>query len=609
MIKKSRIIQVLWGGGIEYLKLIKELYILKRTHQKQKILYKQITQIFPELAYIPLKDCKDYKEALKLKLHLCYFLGEALIKTHKNWYKGSYLFLFKEFKQAKNNYTSIKEFLDTLSLYTTSLNPNIYENILNHIDFFTNKNYQENFHKLISLHKDYESLMNAILNNLDFVIKHFETIKEWLSSNEFKTRYRDENHPYPSLLDPNKLKDINEELNYHSIDANLAWELNLPLPDNYKFVYWCSHGTGGTAFLDFLSLLNISCVGTPIDDSDIISIFKNMYNFALNIRTDCKGIALRNYHHNDKFYFLLPKIPGVHIVRDPISMLKHYLSIVRPYREAKRYIKLDDNFNEICDTLVTIGGWSLNIDLPNLTKYILAHRLTTFHDAQLQKALVNTNEHFIIDMNDIVGSKTPETFKKICEFLSIDLSNRKIDWKQFERKIFNKNTSLLPLTLNIGYCDLFIIDKNWIRIMDSKIKLWNNWFTPWKKPPKGYCIEVTNQIIPKHKSDILDNIALYIEEDSYDAFLYNINLKKEIEIKIIELINSINKLKQRLKDEKMKETDVIRFMKENKTLRLECKKVIDEHLSYIKTHRPDIVKSWKYYKEFEKMCEELDGGS
>ncbi|MBC5858435.1 DUF2972 domain-containing protein, partial [Campylobacter jejuni] len=26
----------------------------------------------------------------------------------------------------------------------------------------------------------------------------------------------------------------------------------------------------------------------------------------------------------------------------------------------------------------------------------------------------------------------------------------------------------------------------------------------------------------------------------------------------------------------------------------------------IKQHRPDIVASWKYYQEFEKMCEELD---
>ncbi|MPO36336.1 DUF2972 domain-containing protein, partial [Campylobacter jejuni] len=24
-------------------------------------------------------------------------------------------------------------------------------------------------------------------------------------------------------------------------------------------------------------------------------------------------------------------------------------------------------------------------------------------------------------------------------------------------------------------------------------------------------------------------------------------------------------------------------------------------------HHPDIVASWKYYQEFEKMCKELDG--
>ncbi|ECL6442531.1 DUF2972 domain-containing protein, partial [Campylobacter jejuni] len=28
---------------------------------------------------------------------------------------------------------------------------------------------------------------------------------------------------------------------------------------------------------------------------------------------------------------------------------------------------------------------------------------------------------------------------------------------------------------------------------------------------------------------------------------------------------------------------------------------------HIKQHRPDIVASWKYYQEFEKMCQELDG--
>ncbi|MBF7067367.1 DUF2972 domain-containing protein [Campylobacter volucris] len=37
------------------------------------------------------------------------------------------------------------------------------------------------------------------------------------------------------------------------------------------------------------------------------------------------------------------------------------------------------------------------------------------------------------------------------------------------------------------------------------------------------------------------------------------------------------------------------------------KRLIDENISPIKKHRADIVASWKYYQEFEKMCEELDG--
>ncbi|EAL7903510.1 DUF2972 domain-containing protein, partial [Campylobacter jejuni] len=36
------------------------------------------------------------------------------------------------------------------------------------------------------------------------------------------------------------------------------------------------------------------------------------------------------------------------------------------------------------------------------------------------------------------------------------------------------------------------------------------------------------------------------------------------------------------------------------------KNILDKELVHIKQHRPDIVASWKYYQEFEKMCKELD---
>ncbi|MCW1341923.1 DUF2972 domain-containing protein, partial [Campylobacter jejuni] len=68
-------------------------------------------------------------------------------------------------------------------------------------------------------------------------------------------------------------------------------------------------------------------------------------------------------------------------------------------------------------------------------------------------------------------------------------------------------------------------------------------------------------------------------------------------------------LEERIELEKaklFKEEDVLNYFKENKELRLKLKNILDKELVHIKKYRPDIVASWKYYQEFEKMCEELD---
>lgn len=51
---------------------------------------------------IKLIDCLDYNEALKIKNYFSYRLGFALIKAHKNWYKGGYIkFWFDVYKLRK----------------------------------------------------------------------------------------------------------------------------------------------------------------------------------------------------------------------------------------------------------------------------------------------------------------------------------------------------------------------------------------------------------------------------------------------------------------------------------------------------------------------------
>ncbi|WP_270985715.1 DUF2972 domain-containing protein, partial [Campylobacter helveticus] len=34
--------------------------------------------------------------------------------------------------------------------------------------------------------------------------------------------------------------------------------------------------------------------------------------------------------------------------------------------------------------------------------------------------------------------------------------------------------------------------------------------------------------------------------------------------------------------------------------------VFDKEFTHIKANRPDIVASWKYYGEFERMCEDFE---
>ncbi|SUX11793.1 sugar transferase [Campylobacter upsaliensis] len=67
-------------------------------------------------------------------------------------------------------------------------------------------------------------------------------------------------------------------------------------------------------------------------------------------------------------------------------------------------------------------------------------------------------------------------------------------------------------------------------------------------------------------------------------------------------------LKQVIEDEKCKEIkilDVLQYFKVKPKQAKIYKEILDKELIFIKKERLDIVDSWKYYKEFEKICENL----
>ncbi|WP_181562934.1 hypothetical protein [Campylobacter hyointestinalis] len=83
------------------------LSYIKEIHQKNQKLYQEKIKANPSLKLPPLESYPDYNEAIKIKEHLSYKLGEALINADKS--KLGYLTLWfkckkitKEHKKAKN---------------------------------------------------------------------------------------------------------------------------------------------------------------------------------------------------------------------------------------------------------------------------------------------------------------------------------------------------------------------------------------------------------------------------------------------------------------------------------------------------------------------------
>ncbi|WP_456301338.1 glycosyltransferase [Campylobacter lari] len=84
-----------------YIRMPFVLSYIKDKHKQEQKIYQEKIKKDPSLKLPPLEDYPDYQEALKLKNHLSYKLGQALIKANKTWYKGGYVKMWFEIGRVK----------------------------------------------------------------------------------------------------------------------------------------------------------------------------------------------------------------------------------------------------------------------------------------------------------------------------------------------------------------------------------------------------------------------------------------------------------------------------------------------------------------------------
>ncbi|MGI7262332.1 DUF2972 domain-containing protein [Campylobacter coli] len=571
-----------YGGG--YIALFKKLYKIKKQHKKEQKIYQQTIQVFPQLKYPNLETCSDYEQALKYKFHLSYMLGEVLIQTFQNLHKGSMFKLAKNIKKANKEFKIFKEIFNNFA----KLSPNIIKIISKNKQAFLKE--LPRIQNILNIHQDYQPILDNIFHNFNYFIQKFNLIEEWLLSNDFNEKYKKENHPYPSLLDPKKLNDEKEKINYKNIPAELAWEINLPLPDNYEFVFLSAGVSGHAAMVKFLEDCNCRLFSKYSHrGNNIFGAYCDQYAFlnkkGFNILTFFEyGIV--DYKLKSKFIGLFnSKKRVLFLVRDPIERLKSRINHIAPNKFAIYDFNLNSNVKEIVNVKKYYSKNGIN-DFPDIN--ILENLLTfNFFCYKLLIDFFRKSHIFYIDMEEI---KPAKAFDTMCVLADKFGFKRPVDKINFSHIVFDDTIGYFPMRLHVE--DMIIIITTLLRAKQMR-------------QSKEY-INFTKEFFDKPLK--YENLGIFLKPQEFgrlkqDSKLFDVTKRY--------LNNFIEALEERIDLEKaklFKEKDVLNYLKENKELRVKLKNILDKELVHIKQHRPDIVASWKYYQEFEKMCKELDDG-
>ncbi|EAI0715121.1 DUF2972 domain-containing protein, partial [Campylobacter jejuni] len=558
-----------------YIALFKKLYKIKKQHKKEQKIYQQTIQVFPQLKYPNLETCSDYEQALKYKFHLSYMLGEVLIQTFQNLHKGSMFKLAKNIKKANKEFKIFKEIFNNFA----KLSPNIIKIISKNKQAFLKE--LPRIQNVLKIHQDYQPILDNIFHNFNYFIQKFNLIEEWLLSNDFNEKYKKENHPYPSLLDPKKLNDEKEKINYKNIPAELAWEINLPLPDNYEFVFLSAGVSGHAAMVKFLEDCNCRLFSKYSHrGNNIFGAYCDQYAFlnkkGFNILTFFEyGIV--DYKLKSKFIGLFnSKKRVLFLVRDPIERLKSRINHIAPNKFAIYDFNLNSNVKEIVNVKKYYSKNGIN-DFPDIN--ILENLLTfNFFCYKLLIDFFRKSHIFYIDMEEI---KPAKAFDTMCVLADKFGFKRPVDKINFSHIVFDDTIGYFPMRLHVE--DMIIIITTLLRAKQMR-------------QSKEY-INFTKEFFDKPLK--YENLGIFLKPQEFgrlkqDSKLFDVTKRY--------LNNFIEALEERIDLEKaklFKEKDVLNYLKENKELRVKLKNILDKELVHIKQHRPDIVASWKYYQEFE----------
>ena len=436
--------------------------------------------------------------------------------------------------------------------------------------------------------------------------------EKWLNSQEFKEKYLDTKHPFPPLLNPDKI-------DYNAIPAEIAWEWNLPLPPNYDFFYITNGSSASAATHRFLEECNLrsGLMKSPRCPKGVFmrhfDIFK--MNTSNNIFACWSGIL--GYFDSDFFiYRFTKKVPLLYVARDPIEKLQHTINHI----DGEGYMGNIANINLTCN-YINVGFTRQSYDsnvLPTMKSLCYSSNIMEDYgyskfmlDSLLKMMKSKISSIHIIEFDDLKPDKAFDTFCKIADTLGFERPKNK---EIFTNRINRNRGALitLPTTLYVHNDDLQNVfdGKNEGQNLDSLSKSggFNIIITLphyLNEAQKNYA-DITEQIEPNL---IIDDtkVLIIIDKNELKKLKENAPLFEAAKGYLKGYVEALKQNAAELKANYISEEQILEHLRENKDLRLKIKEILDNELNYIKQNHPEFIQKWKYYLEFEKMCAELDG--
>lgn len=430
----------------------------------------------------------------------------------------------------------------------------------------------------------------------------YPQVKIWLSSLEFKEKYL--KHPYPPFLNPCTIE-------YEKISADLAYELNLPLPEqNYDLINISNGCSASAATLVFLKECGVSSYSVGQASYET---YKEIYQHKAQqkhvIFFYYSMLAMFDKTNVSHFFkaSLTKKVPFLYIARCPIERIR---CVINHFDSNPSTNPLHKTFTLRCayDEIIpqTKYWYSKDKNKPDLSllEDIGENRQILHCVLALQSILemLKDNISFVecVEFNDLKKENAFETF---CKLASIFGFLKPLQKENFENRIWNKMYSLFPVTLICHPDDLHqSFDEN-------------------SAQRKGgfHLIITLPHYLSDEQKDFVDlsaeiedglsidevRILILISKDDLAKFKADENLYA----KSIEFIKGyLNALKKQFtQDEAMLVTEeqILQFLSSNEESRYFIEKTLNAELCYLKENYPHFFDKWKYYKEFEKICQKL----